>query len=153
MTVSRSTAEAGYRSLAATICELRWISYLLTDFGVPLALPIDLFCDNKAALHILANPVFHEHTKHIELDCHLVWDVYKDGFTSPVLVCSSAQFADMFTKILPLKLFSFFISKLGLVSLAPSPTCGGLLEYVGMVDEVGAGNDGAGNDADLLDQG
>ncbi|KAL0404350.1 UNVERIFIED_CONTAM: Retrovirus-related Pol polyprotein from transposon RE1 [Sesamum radiatum] len=64
-TVSHSTAEAEYRSLATTVCELRWISYLLIDFGVTLSLPIDLFCDNKAALHILANPVFHEHTKHI----------------------------------------------------------------------------------------
>ncbi|KAL0416927.1 UNVERIFIED_CONTAM: Retrovirus-related Pol polyprotein from transposon RE2 [Sesamum latifolium] len=97
-TVSHSTAEAEYHSLAATVCELRWISHLLTDFGVSLKLLIDLFCDNKAALHILANPVFHERTKHIELDCHLVRDAYKDGFISPVHVWSSQQFADLFTK-------------------------------------------------------
>ncbi|KAL0375533.1 UNVERIFIED_CONTAM: hypothetical protein Scaly_0670900 [Sesamum calycinum] len=84
--VSRSTPESEYRSLAATICKLRWILYLLADFGVSLKLPIDLFCDNKAALHLLANPVFHERTKHIELDCHLVRDACKDGFISPVHV-------------------------------------------------------------------
>ncbi|KAL0438756.1 UNVERIFIED_CONTAM: Retrovirus-related Pol polyprotein from transposon RE2 [Sesamum latifolium] len=129
-TVSRSTAEAKYRSLAATVCELSWLSYLLADFGVPLTLPIDLFCDNKAAIHILANPVFHERTKHIEMDCHLVRDAYKEGFILPIHVRSSVQFADLFTKVLPLKLFAFFLSKLGLVSLAPSPACGGLLECV-----------------------
>ncbi|KAL0310298.1 UNVERIFIED_CONTAM: hypothetical protein Scaly_2941800 [Sesamum calycinum] len=71
-TVSRSTADAAYRSLAATVYELRWISCILKDFGISLVVPIPLFCDNKAALHILANPVFHECTKHIELDCHLI---------------------------------------------------------------------------------
>ncbi|KAL0443868.1 UNVERIFIED_CONTAM: Retrovirus-related Pol polyprotein from transposon RE2 [Sesamum latifolium] len=83
-TVSRSTAEAEYRSLAAMVCELKWLSYLLTDFGISPQLPIPLYCDNKAALHILANPVFHERTKHIELDCHLVRDAYKDGFVLPI---------------------------------------------------------------------
>ncbi|KAL0361235.1 UNVERIFIED_CONTAM: Retrovirus-related Pol polyprotein from transposon RE2 [Sesamum radiatum] len=76
-------SEAEYRSMAATVCELRWISYLLKDFAVPIALPVHLYCDNKAALHIMANPVFHERTKHIELDCHVVRDAYKSGFVAP----------------------------------------------------------------------
>ncbi|KAL0378686.1 UNVERIFIED_CONTAM: Retrovirus-related Pol polyprotein from transposon RE2 [Sesamum radiatum] len=48
-TVSRSSVEAEYRSMGATICELQWISYLLRDFALPLDVPILLFCDNKAA--------------------------------------------------------------------------------------------------------
>ncbi|KAL2242369.1 UNVERIFIED_CONTAM: Retrovirus-related Pol polyprotein from transposon RE1 [Sesamum indicum] len=130
-TVSRSTAEAEYRSLAATVCELRWLSYLLADFGVSVTLPISLSCDNKAAVHILANPVFHERTKHIEIDCHVVRDAYKDGFIMPVLVRSLAQIADIFTKSVSVKLFSSFISKLGLVCFAPVPTCGGAVGILG----------------------
>ncbi|KAL2245889.1 UNVERIFIED_CONTAM: hypothetical protein Sindi_2857100, partial [Sesamum indicum] len=127
-TVSCSTAEAKYRSLAATVCELRWLSYLLADFGISVSLPISLFYDNKAVVHILANPVFHECTKHIEIDCHLVRDAYKEGFVAPVLVRSFAQVAYIFTKAIPLQTFHSFMSKLGLVSLAPRPTCVGLLE-------------------------
>ncbi|KAL0304653.1 UNVERIFIED_CONTAM: Retrovirus-related Pol polyprotein from transposon RE2 [Sesamum angustifolium] len=126
-TVSRSTAEAEYRSMAATVFELRWISFLLTDFGISVVSPIPLYCDNKSALHIMANPVFHERTKHIEIDCHVVRNAYKNGFVLPSHIKGSDQLADTFTKSLPLKTFSSMVSKLGLVSFAQSPTCWGLL--------------------------
>ncbi|KAL0462665.1 UNVERIFIED_CONTAM: Retrovirus-related Pol polyprotein from transposon RE1 [Sesamum latifolium] len=128
-TVSHSTAEAEYWSMAAMVCELRWISYILSDLGLVVKLPIQLFCDNQAALHIMANPVFHECTKHIELDCHVVRDAYKDGFVSPSFVRSASQLADLFTKPLPLKIFAALLDKLGLAAIHPSPTCGGDVEY------------------------
>eukprot|EP00257_Ricinus_communis_P023174 XP_015583089.1 uncharacterized protein LOC107262327 [Ricinus communis] len=59
-TISKSSTEAEYRSMSNTVYELQWISYLLQDFGFKLNLPIPLFCDNKAAIHIATNHVFHE---------------------------------------------------------------------------------------------
>ncbi|XP_010274374.1 PREDICTED: uncharacterized protein LOC104609701 [Nelumbo nucifera] len=82
-TVSKSSAEAEYRSLATTVCELQWISYILQEFRISFPLLIPLRCDNLVALHITANPVFHERTKHLEIDCHLVRDKYKVGFVLP----------------------------------------------------------------------
>ncbi|KAL0329132.1 UNVERIFIED_CONTAM: Retrovirus-related Pol polyprotein from transposon RE2 [Sesamum radiatum] len=38
--VSRSSAEAEYRSMGSTVCELLWISYILCELQVDLQLPI-----------------------------------------------------------------------------------------------------------------
>lgn len=72
VTVPRSSAEAEYRSMASTLCELQWVCYLLKNFGLSLHYPIPLRCDNQAAMHILENVVYHERTKYIEIDFHIV---------------------------------------------------------------------------------
>ncbi|KAL0430968.1 UNVERIFIED_CONTAM: Retrovirus-related Pol polyprotein from transposon RE1 [Sesamum radiatum] len=126
-TVARSTAEAEYRSLGTTVCELKWISYLLHDLNLVPPTPIPVYCDNQAAIHIVANPVFHERTKHIELDCHLIRDHYKSGFVLPSYVPSTRQLADVFTKSLAAPMFRSFIAKLGLVSPSQVQLEGGLL--------------------------
>ncbi|XP_022032267.1 uncharacterized mitochondrial protein AtMg00810-like [Helianthus annuus] len=67
-TVSRSSAEAEYRSMCAATCEIIWISNLLRELQIDSKLPVQLYCDNTAAISIAANPVFHERTKHFEID-------------------------------------------------------------------------------------
>ena len=42
------------------------------DVGIENSVPTKLWCDNQVVMHIAFNLVFHEHTKHIEIDCHFV---------------------------------------------------------------------------------
>ena len=100
--VSRSSTEAEYRAMAITTTELVWMRQLLKDFGVTVADPTLLFCDNKSALDLASNPTFHERTKHIEIDCHYVREKVMDKTIKFLPVRTHLQLADMFTKALPL---------------------------------------------------
>ncbi|XP_016195683.1 uncharacterized protein LOC107636703 [Arachis ipaensis] len=59
-TMARSSVEAEYCALALATYEGLWLSYILRDSKLPLRSPIRLYRDNNFALHIAANPVFHE---------------------------------------------------------------------------------------------
>jgi hypothetical protein len=51
-------------------------------------------------LHIAANPIYHERTKHIEIDCHVVREKIQLDLVRTLNVFSSNQLADLFTKAL-----------------------------------------------------
>ena len=78
-TVSRSFIEADYRSMANDTCELMWLLTLFKDLLIKHQKQIILFYDNQVAIHIATNPIFHERTKHIKINCHLVQEKVQSG--------------------------------------------------------------------------
>uniref|UniRef100_A0A2N9J5N3 Integrase catalytic domain-containing protein n=1 Tax=Fagus sylvatica TaxID=28930 RepID=A0A2N9J5N3_FAGSY len=115
--VARSSAEAEYRAMAHTTCELTWLRTVLQEFGLLTQGPTPLYCDNQAAIHIASNPVFHERTKHIEVDCHFVRSKVESKDIITPFVPSGSQLADIFTKALPKNAIDSICSKLGVIDI------------------------------------
>ena len=117
--MARSSTEAEYRALADTISELLWLRWLLTDLDVSTSSTTPLYCDNQSAIHIAHNDVFHERTKHIEIDCHFIQYHLVHGALKLFSVSSKDQLADIFTKSLPKGRTRDLVDNLKLVSHPP----------------------------------
>ena len=88
------------------------------DFEIDLVVkdlfPVKVFCDNDTTIKLALNPVFHEKTKHFEVDVHFVRDRVSKGILKIVKIKSELQRADIFTKSLSSKQHDFLWSELGL---------------------------------------
>ncbi|GJX80181.1 hypothetical protein Tco_0328330 [Tanacetum coccineum] len=70
------------------------------DLKVTNLLPVELFCDNNAAIQIAANPVMQEKTKHFDLYVHIIREKVASGLIKTTKIDSENQTADIFTKAL-----------------------------------------------------
>lgn len=104
--------EAEYRVMTLTACEVTWLSALLKDMGLNNLPPAVLKCDNQAAISIAVNPVMHEQTKHIEIDCHFFQDKIQSGLLTTQFVPLLGQLADILTKPLSDKKHNYIWNKL-----------------------------------------
>ncbi len=56
-----------------------WIHRFLTKMGLAKTKQLIIHCNNKSALHMVHNLVFHGRTKHIEENYHFVRDLVLEG--------------------------------------------------------------------------
>ncbi|GJY59373.1 ribonuclease H-like domain-containing protein [Tanacetum coccineum] len=112
-TLSRSSVEAEYREVANVIAKTAWIHNLLRELQAPLFTATLVYYDNVSVVYMSANPVQHQHTKHIEIDFQFVRDKVATGHIRVLHVPSRYQYADIFTKGLPYPLFADFRSMAG----------------------------------------
>jgi hypothetical protein len=99
--------------MAHTASKMLWVCSLLRDLGIDVPTSMQMFCDNQAAIFNANNPVFHEHTKHIEVDCHFIRDLLMRQQTVTRYVRSDDQLGDILTKPLAHASFQRMSFKLG----------------------------------------
>ena len=95
---SRSSCESEYRALAQCSCEAVWIRRLLQELKILENKPITLFCDNQSSIKLSYNPVFHEKSKHFEIDYHFTRQKVEDNIIRVEYIPSQEQPADLLTK-------------------------------------------------------
>ncbi|CAI7917119.1 unnamed protein product [Closterium sp. NIES-54] len=114
-----SSCEAEIYAGAMAAQELRWLTYLLTDFGeVPHSPPV-LYVDNKAMLALCQEQRLEHRTKHIALRYFLARELQQCGQLRLAYVASEANTADIFTKALAPCDHQRFRTQLGLVPVLP----------------------------------
>ncbi|RVW74532.1 Retrovirus-related Pol polyprotein from transposon RE2 [Vitis vinifera] len=111
--VARSSVEAEYRAMALATCELICLKHLLRELRFGKDEQMKLICDNQATLHIASDPVFHERTKHIEVDYHFIREKIASGCVTTSFVNSNDQPTDIFTKSLRDPRIKYICNKLG----------------------------------------
>ncbi|WMV33926.1 hypothetical protein MTR67_027311, partial [Solanum verrucosum] len=97
-TVSRNSVEVEFRSMAACAAEITWLIGLYKKLGVCVNLHVHMMCDRKVVIQIDANPIFHERTKHIDIDCHFVRERTCQGMLKTEHINTKHQRADLLTK-------------------------------------------------------
>jgi hypothetical protein len=76
-----------------------------------------IFIDNKSAIQLCKNPIFHERSKHIDTRFHYNRECVQDGKINVEYVPTGEQLADIMTKTLPRPRFQELRRKLGIIDL------------------------------------
>jgi hypothetical protein len=113
--VSKSSTESEYRAMSTACSEIVWLRWLLAELGFSQSDSTPLHADNTSAIQIAANPVYHERTKHIEVDCHSIREALDNRVISLPHVSTTLQIADVFTKAMTRQRHQFLVGKLMLL--------------------------------------
>ena len=113
--VSKSSMESEYCATSAACFEIVWLHGILSKLGFSQPDPTTLYADNTIAIQIVANLVYHERTKHIEVDCHSIRKALDSHIISLPYISTTLQIVDVFTKAMTRQRHQFLVGKLMLL--------------------------------------
>jgi hypothetical protein len=106
--------------MSATCSKIIWLRGLLTELGFCPVHPTPLHVDNTSVIQIAANPIYHERTKHIVVDCYSIREAYDHQIITLPHIFITLQITNIFTKSMPCQRHHFLTGKLMLVDLPAS---------------------------------
>ena len=115
--VALSSCEAEYISSTSAVCQGVWMSRFMHELIEEFIENFDLCIDNKSAIEISQNPVYHRQTKHIEVCYHFIQNCVEEDKVKVKYIRTVDQLADLFTKPLGFTKFHEFREKIGIVKV------------------------------------
>ncbi|KAJ4716957.1 Retrovirus-related Pol polyprotein from transposon TNT 1-94 [Melia azedarach] len=116
--VTLSTCEAEYVAATSCVCHAIWLRNLLKELRWSQEKPTKIYVDNKSAMALAKNPVFHDRSKHIDTRYHYIRECITRNDVHMEYVKSQDQIADIFTKPLKQEDFIRLRNSLGVIRLS-----------------------------------
>eukprot|EP00253_Pinus_taeda_P008006 PITA_08006 len=114
--VALSSAEAEYMAASLAACEAIWMRKILVGlFGSHLD-PTVIYCDNQSCIKLLANPVFHDRSKHIDIRYHHIGDCVQQRIMLLSYIPTEDQDVDILMKALTKSKFKYHRDRIGVVA-------------------------------------
>ena len=96
-------------------CHAVWLRRMLEELKQVQSSPTRIYCDNKSAIALSKNPVFHGRSKHIDIKYQYIRQLVKGGEIEFEFCSSEEQAADIMPKPLKAELFEKYKTMLGVV--------------------------------------
>ncbi|MBE2321243.1 Ty1/Copia family ribonuclease HI, partial [Solirubrobacter sp. CPCC 204708] len=112
--VTLSSCEAEYVAASSTVCHGIWLRNVLKYLGILPDNPTEIYIDNRSAIALAKNPVYHERSKHIDTRYHFIREHVKNKEVELISCRTYDQLADIFTKPLKHDIFSKLKMLLGM---------------------------------------
>ena len=79
------------------MCHTIWLRNSLHELNLQQHEATEVWVDNKSAIELAKNPVYHERSKHIDARFHFIREHVKNGEVKIIHIVSHDQVADIFT--------------------------------------------------------
>ncbi|XP_074322920.1 secreted RxLR effector protein 161-like [Apium graveolens] len=96
--VALSSCEAEFMAATVAASQGVWLSNLLSQITNQKHRPVVIYLDNKSAIDLTKNPLFHGRSKYIDIRYHFICDCVERGEIVIKHICSREQCADILTK-------------------------------------------------------
>lgn len=118
--VALSSCEAEFMAATAAACQGVWLKNFLGQITGGKHGPVIIYVDNKSAIDLAKNPVFHRRSKHIDIRYHFIRECVERGEIVIKHISTEEQRADVLTKALSTVKFERMRALLGMRSLQKS---------------------------------
>jgi hypothetical protein len=120
--VALSSCEAKYIAAFTASTQSLWLVRLLGDLLGRDIGAVELRVDNKSALDLTRNPIFHERSKHIRVRYHFIRGCLEEGNFKACYINTKDQLSDLLTKPLGRIKFLELCSRIGMIQLSHKTT-------------------------------